>query len=383
MTTPLPDWDPRDPAILQDQRAAYDAMRQRCPVAYSEFLGWSLFRHDDIERVLDDPATFRSASRHRAVPNSLDPPEHTLFRQAIEPFFEAETMLAFEPRCRTIAAELTVNSIRRGELEFAQEFAEHFALRSACAFLGWPEDDWIDLQGWTHGNQDAALSRDRAAGQALAAQLERHVDTAIRARRAGAVRSDHDLTACLMATQVDGQALSDDDIVSILRNWIAGHGTVAAGLGILVFHLAQDLDLQHRLRADPALIGPAVDEILRVDDPLVANRRTTAHAVDIGERHIPVDAKLTLMWIAANRDENAFASPDVIDLDRDQRQNLVFGAGIHDCVGAPLARLELRVALEELLGQTSAIAPGTSDAPVRAVYPGNGFRKLPISLAGA
>jgi cytochrome P450 len=186
-----------------------------------------------------------------------------------------------------------------------------------------------------------------------------------------------------MATQVDGQALSDDDIVSILRNWIAGHGTVAAGLGILVFHLAQDLDLQHRLRADPALIGPAVDEILRVDDPLVANRRTTAHAVDIGERHIPVDAKLTLMWIAANRDENAFASPDVIDLDRDQRQNLVFGAGIHDCVGAPLARLELRVALEELLGQTSAIAPGTSDAPVRAVYPGNGFRKLPISLAGA
>lgn len=103
---PVSDWDPRDDAVLHDQRRAYDEMRERCPVAHSDFLDWSLFRHADVVNVLADPKTYSSASRHRAIPNGMDPPEHTLYRRALEPYFTPERMAAFEPHCRRIAIDL-------------------------------------------------------------------------------------------------------------------------------------------------------------------------------------------------------------------------------------------------------------------------------------
>lgn len=377
---PHTDWDPRHPTTLHDQRAAYDAMRATCPVAYSDFLGWSLFRHDDIVTVLDDPTTFSSASRHVAIPNGMDPPEHTRYRNALTPFFDAARLADFEPHCRATAAQLAELMTGLDELEFVGEFAEPYALGAECDFLGWPDVIWGHLQGWTHGNQEVALSRDRAAGKAIAEELARYVTAAIRARHSARGMPCDDLTSRLMATEIDGKRLNDEDLADILRNWIAGHGTVAAALGILVFHLAKDPALQQRLRDDPSLIPAAVDEILRVDDPLVANRRTTTRPVDIGGRHIDAGEKLTLMWITANRDPEIFSDPDTIELDRDQNKNLVFGEGIHDCIGAGLARLELRVALEELLARTSAIEFGASDRPVRSVYPSNGFARLPVRL---
>ena len=374
-----PDWDPRDPAILRDQRAAYDRLRTSCPVAYSDFLGWSLFEHADVRAVLDDPDTFSSASRHLAIPNGIDPPQHTVYRAALEPFFDRDQMAAFAPRGRALAQDLAERSVIRRGLDFIHEFAEPFALRSGCLFLGWSENVWVDLQGWTHGNQQAALSRDREASQRLATELAQRVTEEIQLRR---TRPGNDLMTRLMETQIEGKSFTDDELVSILRNWIAGHGTVAAGLGILVFELASDRKLQQRLRDDPGAIPAAVDEILRVDDPLVANRRTTTQAVEIGGRNIDEGAKLTLMWIAANRDERVFPASDAIHLHRDQRDNLVFGAGIHDCIGAPLARLELQLALEALLDRTRTIELDLARAPIRGVYPGNGFTSLPIQLVG-
>jgi cytochrome P450 len=110
------DWDPREPAVLDDQRGAYDETRERCPVAHSAFLGWSIFRHDDVSRVVADPKTFSSTSRHRAVPNSMDPPEHTRYRQAIAPFFEPEPIAAFEDACRRIAGHLLDDLAREPEI---------------------------------------------------------------------------------------------------------------------------------------------------------------------------------------------------------------------------------------------------------------------------
>lgn len=376
---PESDWDPRDATVLRDQRAAYDAMRETCPVAYSDFLGWSLFRHSDVAEVLAHPEIYQSGSPHPAIPNGMDPPEHTRYRAALLPFFDDAQMAAFEPQCRAIAAQLAELAVGLDVMEFVGEFAEPYALGAQCAFLGWPEVIWIHLQGWTHGNQEAALSRDRAAGKALAKELERYVAAAIRARRLAPSPSD-DLTARLMSTTIDGNPLSDVDLASILRNWIAGHGTVAAGLGIVIWHLASETALQQRLRNDPALIPAAIEEILRVDDPLVANRRTAGSTVELGGREIEEGSKITLMWIAANRDEHAFPDADEIRLDRDQHRNFVFGSGIHDCIGASLARLELRVALEELLARTSAIELVESPPAVRSVYPGNGYARLSVRL---
>lgn len=380
---PVPDWDPRAPSIQRDQRRAYDEMRERCPVAYSDFLDWSLFRHRDIANVVAEPATYSSASKHLAIPNGMDPPEHTKYRRILEPYFQYEAMAAFEPTCRQIADEL-LHDLRMREgaatLEFVTGFAQPFALRSLCAFLGWPQGMWEKLGGWTHGNQEVAFSRNRAAGASLARELAGYVMQAIQLRRQAGADAPDDFTTRLMHARVEGAPLSDEDIVSILRNWIAGHGTVVAGLGILAFHVASQADVQLRLRREPALLGAAVDEILRVDGPLVANRRTTTRAVRIEDRAIGAGEKISLNWIAANRDGRVFNDPLAVRFDRPPRDNLLFGAGIHYCLGAPLGRLEMRVALEELLAHATIIGLGTTAQPQREVYPSDGFRTLPIRL---
>lgn len=376
-----PDWDPKEQSTLEDQRRAYDEMRERCPVAYSEFLGWSLFRHADIEDVLADPETFSSATPRHAIPNGMDPPEHTRYRGALEPYFTAERLAAFEPRSREIAGEHVQGLLGQTNADFVAEFAQPFSLKTLCAFLGWPPETWERARGWTHGNQQAAFSRDREAGAALARAFSDYVKSTLQDRRDGKVADSDDVTTALMATEVDGEPLSDDGIVSILRTWTAGHGTVAAALGILALHLAENPQMQQQLRDQPELLPAAIDEILRVDDPLVSNRRTTTREVEIGDRTIGAGEHLSLIWIAANRDGRAFDNPDAVRIDRDASENLVFGGGVHYCLGAPLARLELRVGLEELLARTTSIELAGDAAPSRVTYPSNGLVELDLRFS--
>ena len=184
----------------------------------------------------------------------------------------------------------------------------------------------------------------------------------------------------LLGAVVGGKSLSNDDIVSLLRTWTAGHGTVAAALGIAAFHLATDLDLQERLRREPALIERAIREILRADGPLVANNRTTTREVEVAGTKIRSGERISLMWIAANRDPEVAPDPDDVRLSREPDDNVLFGAGIHRCLGEPLAMLNMRVALEELLNRTSRIELTSTIAQARDVYPSNGLRSLSITL---
>jgi cytochrome P450 len=368
------DWDPCDPVVQGNQRGAYDEMRERCPVAHSEFMGWSLFRHQDVVEVLADPETYSSASRHVAIPNGMDPPVHGQYRDALAPHFSPDRMGPLERRCRGIATDLLAPMLAGGEADFMDAFATPFPLKTLCAFLGWPEQLWECLGGWTHGNEEAAFTGDPAAGKALARLFSQHVKTNLDAHRTAPGAVD-DVTDGLLATSVEETLLDDEQIVSILRNWTAGHGTVSAALSILVLHLAEHRELQQRLRSDPSLIPAAVEEMLRSDDPLVANRRTTTRAVEIRGRTIPEGASLSLMWIAANRDPRAFEGPESIEPRRGLDPGLVWGRGIHVCLGAPLARLEMRVALEELLVRTERFER-VGEAPPRSRYPSNGLAAL-------
>lgn len=373
------DWNPRDASILEDQRRAYDEMRERCPVAHSEFMGWSLFRHEDIATVLADPETYSNASRFLAIPNGMDPPVHGRYREALTPNFNQEQMARLEPRAREIAVNLLAPMRSGGEVEFIDAFATPFALKTLCAVLGWPEQQWECLGGWVHGSQQTAFSREPGAGKALASLFSAHVKANLELHRASP-NDVADATDALLRTEVDGVRLDDDQIVSVLRNWTAGHGTVAAGLGILVLNLAQEPELQDRLRSDPSLIPAAIEEILRADGPLVANPRTTTREVKIQDRTIPKGGHLTLMWIAANRDSRTFDDPNIIKIERSTDASLVWGQGIHLCHGAPLARLEMRVALEELLARTKRFE-FAGDAPRRAAYPSNGLAALPLRVS--
>jgi cytochrome P450 len=377
-----PDWDPRSPTVLANQIAAYDDMRRRCPVAHSDYLQWSLFRHEDVMRVLDDHETFSSvASRHLSVPNGMDPPEHTRYRKVIEPYFGPQEMQAFEPHCRRIAVDLVQSLPANGEVEFMRTFAEDFALQIQCAFMGWPTDLHEPLRQWTRRNREATLAADRAAMALVAHEFDGFISRLLDVRRDAGDEAPDDVTTRLLRERVEGRPLNDEEIVSIARNWTVGElATIAASVGILAQHLAERPDLQQRLRTQPALLPAAVDEILRIHAPLIANRRMTRKAVEIGGRRLDAGARISLIWASANRDEAVFGDPDEFRLDRDPAQNLLYGAGIHACPGAPLARLELRIVMEELLGRTRRIATVTGKPPTRAIYPGSGFTTLPLRI---
>lgn len=367
-------------ASAPDPRIEYDALRERCPVAWSEARQGSVLRHAEVLRVLHEHETFGNAvSAHPAVPNGYDPPQHTAYRRALDPFFAPPRMQRFEPVCRDIVAAMLQQALQLRELDVVREFALPFAVRVQSAFLGWPPLIQDELLDWLRRSREATRSGDRASTAAVAQEFERLVDRMRAARRESA--PDQDISAELMHLQVDGRALDLRELASVLRNWTVGEvGTIAASIGILVHWLATSPDWQQRLRAQPALLPPAIDEVLRIDGPLAANRRIVRRAVALGGRQFEPGDRLTIHWIAANRDPRAFDEPDSFRIDRDPSPNLLYGAGIHVCPGAPLARLELRVLMEELLARTSAITLAGSRPPVRAVHPDAGYAALLVRL---
>ena len=372
------DWDPRSPRIQSDQRGAYDVMRETCPVAWSDYMHWSLFRHADVLRAVLDHETFSNVVSNRlTVPNGMDPPEHSAWRPIVEKYFTASRVDAFEPVCRDIAAALV--GAAAGPVELMAAVAHPFAVRAQCAFLGWPEEIADPLRRWVARNHEATLARDHGAMTRIAGEFQALIHDTIAARVAAGATPETDVAVALTHETIHGRRLSGDEITSILRNWTVGEiGTIAASVGIVAEYVAGDAGLQDRLRADPSLAGPATDEILRLHGPLVTNRRVTRCPVEIGGRSLPAGARVTVNWVAANRDPRVFEDPDSFRLDRDPDQSLLYGAGIHVCPGAPLARMELRVMLQELLDATAAIAPAGPATP--ATYPASGFRTLPLLI---
>lgn len=373
------EWDPTVLGTPMDQIGLYDETRRRCPVAFSELFGWSLFGHEEVTRALADPATFSSrVSQHLAVPNGMDPPEHGVFRQLIDPYFSAERMAEFEPVCRAIAAELVERLPTGQPVDCVAELAEPYAIRAQCAFLQWPDRLREPLREWVGKNHAAIRNRDRQALADVAFEFDAHIRGVLSAHRSGRADLAGGTVARLLAERVAGRPLSDEEIVSILRNWTVGElATIAASVGIVAHFLAVQPELQSRLRAEDALLSRAIDEILRLRAPLMTARRVVAQPVEIAGQRLAPGSRVTLMWAAANRDEETFAAAGEFDLDRDPDKNLLYGAGIHVCPGAPLARLELRVLFAALLARLELRAP-TDRQPVHAIYPAAGFSHCPL-----
>lgn len=381
-TLPTQDWDPKSAAVLRDQRAAFDVMRERGAVAYSDALGWSVFRHAEVLSLLNDHTTFSSrVSEHLSVPNGMDLPEHTEYRRIIEGYFRQEDLETFEPHCRKIASDLAQSLRECEQVELISVFAQAFAVRVQCAFLGWPASMYEPLRLWSQKNHQATLAQDHPAMLLIAREFAEYVDTELNSRRAAGSQAPDDIMTSLLGQRVYGRPLRDEEIVSILRNWTVGEvGTITAAVGILAQYLSEHLDLQQQLRAEPALLPAAIDEILRLHGPLVANRRITTCPVQIGERMLPAGAPVSINWIAANRDGRAFEDPQAFRLDRPASANLLYGAGIHVCPGAFLARMEMRVAMQALLAGTLKFEPNPDQPATLAVYPASGFASLPLHI---
>ena len=197
------DWDHRTEEVLDDQIAGYDEMRQRCPVARIRYQHWSLFRHEDVMRVLDDPATFSSAvSSYLSIPNGMDAPQHTVYRRIIEPYFNPQRMAAFEPTCRSVAISLVESLPVTGEVELMTAFAQDFALQIQSAFLGWPVDLHEPLRQWTRKNQRAILARDKDAMAHVALEFDGYIRDLLTARRHAGADAPDEITTSLLQQQI-------------------------------------------------------------------------------------------------------------------------------------------------------------------------------------
>lgn len=380
MSAPIPPWEPLSEPVLADQRGTYDRMRVACPVAESP-RGVTLFRHADVVAAASDPATFSSAaSAYRVVPNALDPPEHTAFRAIIDPFFTPERMRALEPRVRTIAGEIVASLPRGATVDVVTGIGYPFAVRSQAAWLGWQGIE-EDLLAWMRRNHDATRSRDRSQTSAVAAEFDDLVLAQVRRRRELGRAAPADPTTELLDVTVNGRPLPDADIVSILRNWTAGDlASIAAALGVIVHFLATHPDVQADLRARPGELAPAIDEMLRIDDPFLVNRRVTTTAVPIAGFVLEPGTRVYLNWTSANRDEAVFGDPDAYRPEAHAPHNLVYGTGIHVCPGRPLATMELVVAVQTLLESTASVALAREEEPERETYPLGGWRRVPVRL---
>jgi cytochrome P450 len=376
----IPAWEPFSEEALADQRCTYDRMRAACAVARSP-RGVTLFRHADVVAAANDPVTFSSVvSTHRQVPNSLDPPEHTAFRAVVDPFFTPGRMRALEPRVRTCAQDIVRALPRNTVVDAVTGFGYPFAVHAQVDWLGWHGTE-EELLAWIGENHAATRSADRSRTAAVAAAFDEIVLAQVRRRRALGNAAPQDPTTELLHVHVNGQLLSDADIVSILRNWTAGDlGSIAAALGVVIHFLATHQDVQDALRAGSGDLVRAVDEMLRIDDPFLINRRLVTSATEVAGFELEPGTRVYLNWTSANRDEAVFGDPEAYRPAEHAAHNLVYGTGIHVCPGRPLATLELVVAVQTLLAVTSRVELAAQTAPVRETYPLGGWRRLPVRL---
>lgn len=380
MSKPIPTWEPLSSEVLADQLGTYDRMRSASALAESP-RGVTLFRHADVVAAAHDPQTFSSAiSARRAVPNTIDPPEHAGWRGIVDAFFTPAHIAALEPRVRAIADALVAALPRGTAVDAVAQIGAPFAVRAQTEWLGWQgiEDE---LLAWMADNHAATRSGDRARTAAVAARFDGIIRAQLRRRRDPGTAAPVDPTTALLAANLDGQPLNEADIVSILRNWTAGDlASMAAALGVAVRFLAKHPDVQQELRRCPEGLATAIDEMLRIDDPFLVNRRVTTRAVHISDRELAPGTRIYLNWASANRDETVFGDPDAYRPEPNAAHNVVYGTGIHACPGRPLATMELVVAVRSLLQATRSIGPAADAAPVRETYPLGGWHRLPVCL---
>lgn len=367
-----------------DLRMRLDAQRVTCPVVRNADGSVTLLAHADVRRVAMDPQTFSSAvSTHRALPNSLDGQEHREYRTLIDAYLTAEEVASQEPQCRRHAFAI-VHALPRGvTVRTVLDIGTPFAVRTQSTWLGWPVDIEGELVAWMAANREATRSGDRERMADVAERFDAIITRLLDSRRDGSI---DDVTSRLMHDRVNGRPLTDREVVSILRNWTAGDlGSLAASVGVIVHHLATDVALQSYLRQLVAEnqedeFEDALEEILRIDDPFVSNRRVTTRDTVVRDEPVSAGTRVVINWTAANRDPEVFGQPDAFNPAAHAKFNLVFGIGPHICPGRALTLMELRVIVWELLAQTSRIGMSTERRPMRELPPSSGWAKVPIVL---
>jgi hypothetical protein len=349
-------YDPTDERFQERLPAIYRTLRDEHPLYHEPTTGqWLLSRYDDVRAAASDPATFSSEGTdigRNLLPmiQALDPPRHDALRALVSRAFTPTRVAAMEPEIRRIARERIDAFVARGHADLMHEFATQIPSRVIGALLGVPPERREAFLEWTEALVEASpASALDAKFRDPAARIYREFAGLIAERRA-APRDD--LVSALLEAEIDGHRLSEPELLGFCFVLIvAGNDTTTNLIGNGAVLLAEHPDQRKRLVDAPARIPAAVEEMLRFESPAQALPRIARRDVALHGQTIPSGAQVLLLWGSANRDERVFPDADRFDVGRDARRHLGFGQGIHFCLGAHLARMEARIAFEELLAR--------------------------------
>ena len=400
-------FDPADPAFIAEPYAHLDALRETGPVVYDgRFDRYFVTRHADVRACLRDRRLgrqFRQLGHDEAFKAEpldprwqafwdverwsllfVEPPDHTRIRKLVASAFTPRAVDAMRVPAESLANELLDRCLERGRFDLLCDFAQPYSVALICRLLGVPTDRHRDLLDWSHRHVkmyelDTTEAQARSADDA-AAEFREYVLGLIAERRSS---PRDDLVTALTAARVDGTTLSDDEIVStvvVLLN--AGHEATVNTLGNGITGLLHHRDEWRRLVDGDVLTAAAVEELIRWDPPLqLFERWVLESGVEIAGTPVPRGEVIAMLFGAANRDPRVFADPERLDVGRQNAADHIgFGGGIHVCIGAPLARIELEAGLRALVGR----APGLELAaePVRTgAFVIRGYEAVEVAIS--
>ena len=385
-------WDPL--VQLDDPYPVYRRLRNEAPCYHHEGRDvWVLSRFDDIVAAAKDWETFSSSAGGTGndvddtyqlflpagdLP-AADPPLHTRLRGALRLAFSPSALrVRFEPAVRAKVHELIDGFADTGSADFANDFARPLPASTMFSWFGFPDEDHPMLLAW-FGDMLQRTTGERALPPiALAARDRMRVyvqDTARERRRT----PRDDLMTFLVEAEAAGQLSADELLGSSLLLFVAGITTTSGLISNSLLHLALFPDQRAVIVDDRGAIPVAVEELLRYDAPIQVLVRTSTRDVEVAGSVIPDGSQVLLLWASANRDERRWQDPDRLDVTREPIRHAAFGDGIHHCLGAPLARLEARIAFEELFARIPDYA--VSGPIVRVKTPTDrALERLPVEF---
>jgi cytochrome P450 len=348
-----------DPAAAACPQPIYRRMLSGCPVARAALTGGPVIaRYEDVTWALRHPEIFSSAmdiqvalgTERPMIPQQIDPPDQTKYRKILDPRFSKRRMMELAPAVRSDANALIDRIIDKGECEFDRDFAIPLPCNAFLHLMGLPPEELDNFLKMKDGIIRPHIEHpDPEEAQQVRLQTAQDIygyfrDFIVVRRR----DPKDDLMTYLVEVELQGEKLSDNEILDICFLFLlAGLDTVTATLGCNIAYLAANPDQRRRLVADSGLIDGAVEELLRWETPVtgvprVLKQDLTLHGVEMKEGEL-----VTLLLGASNIDDEEFGDAEDVDFARDRNRHLAFGAGAHRCLGSHLARMELRVAMEE------------------------------------
>jgi len=386
------------PEALSDPYPIYHQLRDRTPLSYIHIPGglfpgieepiraWALMKYSDVYGVLRDHETFSSA-RNPLIEKGVfpplalitdDPPRHTRFRRLVNKAFTLKRIEALEPWITGVAHEL-LGEVDSREVELVSSYTIPLPVKVIAHLLGIPGEEYPTFKRWSDAFISSLVTTSQEERMMNTQEMVAYFGQMAAARRA---HGAEDLITALVEAEIEGESLEDWEILGFcILLLIAGNETTTNLIGNMLNLLVDRPDLWRRLREDRNLVEPVIEETLRYEGPVRMLTRTTNRPVEISGVSIPEGELLGVFFGAANRDPTEFPNPDEFRLDRDLRNHVAFGMGIHYCLGAPLARAEAKITLNTFLDRFPSLTRGAASALRQTASPiVFGFQELPLVL---